>query len=114
MEFTKSSDDEILTQLENARLAAVLEDSDEWKLVHETMKRTWEKHVHLLINEDPQNEDRMRELQHICKLYGDKFLPQLIKNFRAIGTFAFEEAKTRGWFEEFKARLMGFAKNPYE
>jgi hypothetical protein len=112
MDFTKSSDDEILTQLEDARLAALLDDSAEWKLVRETMQRTWNKHVELLINEDPLNEDRVRELQHICKLYGDKFLPQLIRNFKAIGTFAFEEAKTRGWFEEFKERLMGFAKNP--
>lgn len=101
MDWDSLSDAEIFDQLHKAELADRLTSSEEWKLVHEVMKRTYEGHVKLLRKEDPTNTEKVIELQQICNLYANDFLPTLIKNFQNIGEFAFEEAKRRNILQRF-------------
>ena len=95
MDWDTVSDQEIMDQLRSAELAERLEQSEEWKLVREAIKRVYEKHQKLLQSADPTETELIMNLQVICKMYDEAFLPQLIKNFQNIGEFAFEEAKRR-------------------
>jgi len=96
MDWDKASDQEILDQLRRAELADKLERSEEWQLVREAMQRTHDKHVLLLRKADPTDTNSIVQLQQICNMYAEDFLPQLIRNFQNIGEFAFDEAKRRG------------------
>jgi hypothetical protein len=96
MDWESASDQELLDQLEKAELAHKLLESDEWKLVSEAMKRTYEGHVKLLRTTDPTITEKVMELQQICNLYSGEFLPTLLNNFRNIGEFAIEEGNRRG------------------
>lgn len=95
MDWDTVSDQEIMDQLRSAELAERLEQSEEWKLIREAIKRVYEKHQKLLQSADPTETELIMNLQVICKMYDEEFLPQLIKNFQNIGEFAFEEAKRR-------------------
>lgn len=95
MNWDSLSDQEIFDQLRSAELAEKVENSDEWKLIREAIKRVYEKHQKLLQSADPTETELIMNLQVICKMYDEAFLPQLIKNFQNIGEFAFEEAKRR-------------------
>lgn len=101
MDWDSASDQEILDQLEAAELAIRLQNSDEWKLVHEAMRRTYLKHQKLLQDADPSETKLILNLQLICKMYSEDFLPQLIRNFTNIGEFAFQEAKERRLLDTF-------------
>jgi len=101
MDWETVSDQEILDQLTTAELAKRLEESDEWKLVHEAMKRIYDKHQKLLQAADPSDVNTVTQLQQICKLYDEGFLPGTIKRFQEIGEFAFPEAKNRGLLTRF-------------
>lgn len=101
MDWEVASDNEILEQLRNAELASRIVESEEWKLVHEAMKRTYEGHVKMLRKEDPTNDAKVMELQQICNMYAEDFLPSLIRNFQNIGEFAFQEAKSRNLLQRF-------------
>lgn len=101
MDWNEASDREVLEQLRKAELASRLESSEEWKLIHECLKRTYEGHVKLLKNADPTDISTVTQLQQICKLYSEEFLPALIKNLQSIAEFAFEEAKRRNLLQRF-------------
>jgi hypothetical protein len=101
MDWNEASDREVLEQLRKAELAQRLETSDEWKLIHECLRRTYDGHIKLLRKEDPTNEVKMMELQQICNMYAEDFLPALIRNFQSIAEFAFEEAKRRNLLQRF-------------
>ena len=99
MDWDRASDQEIYEQLEKAELAHKILTSEEWKLISEVIRRTYEGHVKLLRTADPTNTARMMELQQICNMYSQEFLPKILKDFRDIGDFAAEEAKRRGFWE---------------
>ncbi len=101
MDWDNVSDQEILDQLRNAELADKIEHSDEWKVVHEAFKRVYQKHQKLLQSADPTETELIMNLQVICKMYDESFLPQLIKNFQNIGEFAYQEAKRRSILDKF-------------
>lgn len=101
MDWNDASDKEILTQLRNAELASRLENSEEWKLIHETMRRIYEKTQKALQDADPRDSEHVLNLQLICKMYDEAFLPQIIRNFQSIAEFAFEEAKRRNLLQRF-------------
>jgi hypothetical protein len=101
MDWDTVSDQEIMDQLRSAELAERLEQSEEWKLVREAIKRVYEKHQKLLQSADPTETELIMNLQVICKMYDEAFLPQLIKNFQNIGEFAYQEAKRRSILDRF-------------
>lgn len=101
MDWESASDQEIFDQLRSAELAEKVENSDEWKLVREAIKRVYEKHQKLLQSADPTETELIMNLQVICKMYDEAFLPQLIKNFQNIGEFAYQEAKRRSILDRF-------------
>lgn len=102
MDWEQASDQEIIEQLRNAELAERLQHSEEWKLVREAMKRVYEKHSVMLRKADPSDTNAVTQLQQICNLYAEDFLPALIRNFQNIGEFAFDEAQRReGLLERF-------------
>jgi len=101
MDWDTVSDQEIMDQLRSAELAERLEQSEEWKLVREAIKRVYEKHQKLLQSADPTETELIMNLQVICKMYDEAFLPQLIKNFQNIGEFARQEAKRRSILDRF-------------
>ena len=101
MDWDSLSDQEIFDQLRSAELAEKVEHSDEWKLVREAIKRVYEKHQKLLQSADPTETELIMNLQVICKMYDEAFLPQLIKNFQNIGEFAYQEAKRRSILDRF-------------
>ena len=101
MDWDSLSDQEIFDQLRSAELAEKVERSDEWKLVREAIKRVYEKHQKLLQSADPTETELIMNLQVICKMYDEAFLPQLIKNFQNIGEFAYQEAKRRSILDRF-------------
>jgi hypothetical protein len=105
MDWDAKSDQEIMDQLHTAQLADRLEQSEEWKIVHEAMKRIYDKHSVLLRKADPQDSNALIQLQQICNMYAEDFLPQLIKNFQNIGEFSFQEAKRRNLLEQFFKRF---------
>jgi hypothetical protein len=104
-DYIKASDDEILRQLEDARLADKLETSEEWGLVREAMRRTHDKHVKLLAETPPDDAVTIMQLQQIVKMYSESFLPTLIRNYRNVGEFAFNEAKSRGMIGSLLAKF---------
>jgi hypothetical protein len=101
MDWNDASDQEIMEQLRKSELADRLLHSDEWKLVHEALKRTHDKHQLLLQEADPRDTELIMNLQLICKMYREEFLPQLVRNFKNIGEFAFEEAQRRNLLQRF-------------
>lgn len=101
MDWDTVSDQEIMDQLRSAELAERLEQSEEWKLIREAIKRVYEKHQKLLQSADPTETELIMNLQVICKMYDEAFLPQLIKNFQNIGEFAYQEAKRRSILDRF-------------
>jgi len=109
MDYEKLTDDEILKQLEEARMAHAVQHSEEWGIIREALKRVYENHVKMLIETDPKEKDRVMELQHICKLYRTEFLPDLLARFQMTGRFAFDEAEKRGGFQKFLDRLATWA-----
>jgi len=110
MDPEKLTDQELIRQLENARMANILLNSEEWGLVRECMKRVFDKHVAMLIDTSPNDQSRIMELQHICKLYREEFLPQLIHNMRLYGPYAFEEIEKRGGLQKLMDKLTAWAK----
>jgi len=106
MNWEEKTDQEILDQLKRAELARKLEESEEWQLVKEAMRRVHDKHVLQWRKTDPTDTVAMIQLQQICNLYAEDFLPALIRNFEAYGEFAYEQAKERGLLE----RIMGILK----
>ena len=109
MEFDKLTDDELIRNLEDARLAHTVQHSEEWGVIREAMQRVYEKHVKMLIETDPKETSRVMELQHICKLYRAEFLPELLERFQMVGEFAFNEAERRGGLQRFLDRLATWA-----
>jgi len=105
MDYDKLNDDDILRQLEDARMAHTIEHSEEWGIVREAMKRIYEKHVAMLVATDPADKMRVMELQHICKLYSEDFLPNLLARLQMNGQFALEETERRGGFQLFLDKL---------
>lgn len=95
MNFGDTTDQEILNQLQTAQLADKLNNSDEWKLVKEAMKRTYDGHIMKLRKADPTKPEAIMELQQICNLYAEDFLPRLINNFQETAAFYHEEAKKK-------------------
>ncbi len=105
MDYT---DEELLKQLEDARLADMIHHSPEWRIIHDALKRLYEIHVDILIKTDPNDFKRIHELQQICKLYSEDFLPALILRLRQTGDAAYEVAEKEGILEGMLRKLDHF------
>jgi hypothetical protein len=66
VDWNEASDKEILEQLRRSELAERLKHSEEWKIVHEAMKRIYDKHQKLLQAVDPTDTNTITQLQQIC------------------------------------------------
>lgn len=89
-------DEQLFNDLENGDLAYELTNHEGWKLIVEAMKRIERKASETLLNTDPDDKYKVLQLQQIIKLYRKDFIPALLENWKAVGKFAFEEAKDRG------------------
>jgi hypothetical protein len=104
-EFIDLSDDELAAHLDNATFADIIEKSREWGIIREAMRRTADRHQKMLLDVPSANAAEVARLQMVVKMYSEDFLPQLLRNFRAIGEFAIEEAQARGIVDDLLERL---------
>ena len=90
------TDEQIFDDLESGDAAYELTGSPAWNLINEAMKRLEKKASEALLNVDPKSESEIMQLQQIIKMYRKDFIPGMLESWKAIGEFAFNQAKDRG------------------
>jgi hypothetical protein len=107
----KLSDDQLLNQLEKAELADRVQNSDEWGIVHDAMKRVVALSKDQLSKIDPANTVDIIRLQERIALFDEGFLPTLIRNLRDTGEYSFQELHKRRRYGDFWMKVIGGENN---
>lgn len=95
MDLLNIQDSEIANKLDDLYRVHKIEESDEWTVIREAMRRVVDKHTELLVNCVPTDSEMIMQHQQIIKLYGEGFIPSLLKALKAEGEQAIEEVNAR-------------------
>lgn len=96
---------EVLGKLEDAAFLDIVQNSDEWKVLHRAWKHIRDKGRDSLCVVDPHDWKRIAIIQLQCQFYDD-VIGNTLRVIKEEGKEAYEAAKERNWLQ----RVMGYIK----
>jgi len=107
MKVEELSDQQLLDQLEQAEFADRVQNSSEWGIIHEAMRRVVLLSKEQLAKIDPMKKDEIIRIQERIALFDEGFLPTLIRNVRSTGEYSFQELYARRRFADLWLKITG-------